>query len=86
MELLGNDSNSFDSYKQAKFFSTKFLKNKFFNFSMFFTSLQANGNLYLSVMNELKELKSAGWKMESQNEIESVYKSMGIHVGIQAKF
>ena len=57
MELLGNDSNAFDSYKQSKFFATKFLKNRFFNFSMFFKSLQANGNIYLSVMNELKELK-----------------------------
>ena len=57
MELLGNDSNAFDSYKQSKFFATKFLKNKYFNFSIFFKSLQTNGCIYLSVMDELKELK-----------------------------
>ena len=56
-ELLGDDSSAFDSYKQSKFFSDKFLKNKYYNFSMFFKSLQNNGYIYLSVMDELKELK-----------------------------
>ena len=56
-ELLGNDSNAFDSYKQSKFFADKFLKNKYYNFCMFFKSLQTNGYIYLSVMDELKELK-----------------------------
>ena len=56
-ELLGNDSNAFDSYKQSKFFADKFLINKYYNFCMFFKSLQTNGYIYLSVMDELKELK-----------------------------
>ena len=56
-ELLGNVSNAMDSYKQCKFFSTKFLKKKYYNFTMFFITLQNNGFVYLSVMDELKELK-----------------------------
>ena len=56
-ELLGNVTNAIDSYKQCKFFSTKFLKNKYYNFTMFFITLQKNGFVYLSVMDELKELK-----------------------------
>ena len=56
-ELLGNVTKAIDSYKQAKFFSTKFLKNKYYNFTMFFNALQNNGYIYLSVMDEFKELK-----------------------------
>ena len=55
-ELLGNVSNALDSYKQSKFFATKFLKDKYVNFTNFFSSLQKNGIVYLAVMNELKEL------------------------------
>ena len=35
---------------------------------------------------EYYEHKSNGWKTESKNEIESVYKSMGIRVGLNIKF
>ena len=56
-ELLGNVTKAIDSYKQAKFFSTKFLKNKYYNFTMFFNALQNNGYIYLAVMDEFKELK-----------------------------
>ena len=56
-ELLGNTTKAIDSYKQCKFFSTKFLKNKYCNFTLFFSSLQNNGYLYLAVVDELKELK-----------------------------
>ena len=55
-ELLGNVSNALDSYKQSKFFATKFLKDKYTKFADFFSSLQKNGIVYLAVMNELKEL------------------------------
>ena len=36
----------------------------------------------------VKDLQSEcpGWVCKVDNEIESIYKSMGIHVGIQAKF
>lgn len=56
-ELLGNVTKAIDSYKQAKFFATKFLRNKYYNFSMFFKAMQNNGYIYASVMEELKELK-----------------------------
>ena len=56
-ELLGNVTKAIDSYKQAKFFATKFLRNKYYNFSMFFKAMQNNGYIYASVMDELKELK-----------------------------
>ena len=56
-ELLGNVTKAIDSYKQCKFFTTKFLKNKYYNFTMFFNALQNMGFVYLAVMDELKELK-----------------------------
>ena len=56
-ELIGNVSKAIDSYKQSKFFTTKFLKNKFYNFSLLFNALQNNGYKYLSVMDDFKELK-----------------------------
>lgn len=40
----------------------------------------------INYLNSLKALKAAGWKMESPNEIESVYKSMGIRLGLNVKF
>nr|MBQ0091685.1 hypothetical protein [Candidatus Enterousia merdequi] len=35
---------------------------------------------------ELRELKSAGWKSEADDEIDSIYKSMGIRIGLDIKF
>ena len=35
---------------------------------------------------DLTAKKNAGWKSESKNEIESIYKSMGIRAGIEVKF
>ena len=66
-ELLGNVTKAIDSYKQAKFFSIKFLREKYYNFAMFFNSLQNNGYIYLAVMDEFKELKE-------QKEIEAKIK------------
>ena len=56
-ELLGNVTKAIDSYKQSKFFAIKFLRDKYYNFAMFFNSLQNNGYIYLAVMDEFKELK-----------------------------
>ena len=56
-ELLGSTTRAIDSYKQSKFFATKFLKNKFYNFTMFFYHLQNNGFRYLAVMDEFKKYK-----------------------------
>ena len=35
---------------------------------------------------ELTDLRAKGWTIESANEIESIYKSMGIRLGLSAKF
>ena len=67
-ELLGNVTKAIDSYKQAKFFATKFLRNKYYNFSMFFKAMQNNGYIYASVMDELKELKE---QKQEQAKIEN---------------
>ena len=56
-ELIGRTTGAIDSYKQSKFFATKFLKNKFFNFTMFFYHLQNNGFKYLAVMEECQQHK-----------------------------
>ena len=59
-ELLGSTTGAIDSYKQSKFFATKFLKNKFYNFTMFFYHLQNNGFKYLAVMEEFQQFKEEG--------------------------
>lgn len=50
----------------------------------------ANGDTFsydeIENWDSLDALKSAGWVAESKNEINSVYKSMGIRIGINAKF
>ncbi len=56
-ENMGNVAFAIDSYKQAKYISTKFLINKYYNFTMLFKALQTNGITYLFVMDKLKELK-----------------------------
>jgi hypothetical protein len=35
---------------------------------------------------DLRQLKANGWVAESKNEVDSVYKSMGIRVGLEVKF
>ena len=69
-ELLGNVAKAIDSYKQCKFFATKFLKSRYYNFTMFFFYLQNSGYIYLAVMDELKELKE---KKELDIEIQNKY-------------
>lgn len=40
----------------------------------------------LETIASINQLQSSGWKQETASEIESLYKSMGIRLGIQAKF
>lgn len=40
----------------------------------------------IEYLNYLRDLKSNGWAMKSNSEIEAVYKSMGIRLGLTAKF
>lgn len=37
-------------------------------------------------MNELQSLKADGWSLKSNGEIESIYKSMGLRIGLNIKF
>ena len=62
-ELLGSTEGAIDSYKQSKFFATKFFKNKSYNYTMFFYNLQNNGYKYLAVMDELKNYREEKEKM-----------------------
>ena len=41
---------------------------------------------YVLLQSELNALRSAGWKIEDKKEINSIYKSMGIRVGISMRF
>lgn len=40
----------------------------------------------IAYFQDLKELKANGWVTESKSEIESIYKSLGIRVGLNIKF
>jgi len=51
--------------------------------------LQTDQAVYISNLDTIdvvNELKSSGWKQEMAGEIESLYKSFGIRVGISGKF
>ena len=37
-------------------------------------------------MNTITDYRNAGWTLESSNEISSVYKSMGVRLGVEVKF
>ena len=39
-----------------------------------------------NIIEPIEEIESAGWQDKTSNEIESLYKSMGIRIGIRAKF
>lgn len=43
-------------------------------------------NYYKAEQQDLEALKSAGWTVENKKEIESIYKSMGIRLGLSVKF
>ena len=75
-ELIGSTPGAIDSYKQSKFFSTKFLKDKFYNFTMFFYHLQNNGFRYLAVMEEFKELKQIREEQANLKKIELYKKNL----------
>ena len=45
--------------------------------------LTAEGEAYLA---ELYNLQAAGWKIKNDKEIESIYRSMGIRLGVNVKF
>ena len=54
-----------------------------------FQTLYNNGDLTAAgeeYLEELKDLKASGWKIESKSEIESIYKSMGIRLGLNVQF
>jgi hypothetical protein len=38
------------------------------------------------ILEDLRQLKANGWVAESKNEVDSVYKSMGIRIGLDVKF
>jgi len=42
--------------------------------------------IYQAEMNTINEYRNAGWTLESSNEIDSIYKSMGIRLGLEYKF
>ena len=51
--------------------------------------LRTDQSIYISNLDTIdvvNELKSSGWKQEMAGEIESLYKSFGIRVGISGKF
>ena len=41
---------------------------------------------YETIIQPIEALMAQGWKQETAGEIESLYKSIGIRLGIQAKF
>ena len=69
-EHLGKVVKALESYKQCKFFASKFLQKKS-KFANFLQNLQINGIIYCSTMEELKEFKENKKleKIEKQKKI-----------------
>ena len=82
---------NYDYYHVSDASATTYL-NKAYNEALLY-SLETNYNSgeglteteYQNMLS-LKEAKAAGWKYKSNKEIESVYKSMGIRLGLSARF
>ncbi len=82
---------NYDYYNVSDASATTYL-NKAYNEALLY-SLETNYNSgeglteteYQNMLS-LKEAKAAGWKYKSNKEIESVYKSMGIRLGLSARF
>ena len=54
-----------------------------------YDSVAQDQDVYLTNLDTIAYIdavKSNGWKQEAKDEIDSFYKSLGIRVGIQAKF
>jgi len=47
---------------------------------------EAEQQFYLNAMEEIEGYRSAGWVLKSSKEVNSVYKSMGIRIGVEVKF
>lgn len=81
---------TYDYYHVGNATATTYL-NKAYNEALLYSLETYNSGEGLTEteyqnMLSLKEAKAAGWKYKSNKEIESVYKSMGIRLGLSAKF
>ena len=63
------------------------------NYIAYLTNQGADANLIAAYQTELNKAQAdvdfysaRGWKLESKDEIKSIYKSMGIRAGISIKF
>ena len=85
---------TFDYYKISDAAATTYLNSGRFQADLdVVNSILATGGLdpfweeyYENLQSDLNDLRAAGWKIEENKEINSIYKSMGIRIGLSMKF
>ena len=78
---------TYDYYKVNDAVAKTYLNSTYYQTALdYYESILSPTDEVLDAIDELRDLKSKGWTIESKNEIESVYKSMGIRFGLNVKF
>jgi len=81
---------TYDYYSVKGADATTYLNEAYYQDMLtYYEDLYINGGATtedIEQMNYLQGLKSNGWSMKSTGEIESIYKSMGIRIGLNVKF
>ena len=85
---------TYDYYKVSDASATTYLNGSVYQDNLdIVNAILAAGGLtteeqayYTKIQTDLNNLRAAGWKIESKKEVNSIYKSMGIRIGINMKF
>lgn len=78
---------TYDYYKVNDAVAKTYLNSAYYQNALdYYESLLNPSDEDLATIEDLRDLKAKGWTIESKNEIESVYKSMGIRLGLNVKF
>ena len=84
---------SYDYYKVSKATARTYLNSGYYTerYNAYEAAYEAATDesvkaYLLAEMNEIDSYRNAGWVLESKNEVKSMYKSMGIRIGLEMKF
>ena len=85
---------TYDYYSISKATAKTYLNSSYYTelYDTYYAAYTAGGlsdyqmEMLEEELNTITDYRNAGWTLESSNEISSVYKSMGIRLGVEVKF
>ncbi len=85
---------TYDYYSVSGATAKTYLNSTYYSdlYDTYYTAYTAGGlsdyqmEMLEEEMNTINDYRNAGWTLESSNEIKSVYKSMGMRLGVEIKF